>query len=92
MGKHSQKPVLEYHTHREAHRIVPAAQWILTYQGHPFQYSKHTASGTIKYERTLYLQYGSALRARDRLRQLFDTEEFDIRMIGDGDKYLYDPH
>ena len=65
--------------HEEIHIHEPQAWWVVTYQGVIVNFSRHdTLSDRVHYTRNGWSQQASALNARDRLRTLGHTDDFDV--------------
>ena len=65
--------------HEEIHIHEPAAWYVVTYQGVIVNFSRHdTLTDRVHYTRNGWSQQASALNARDRLRTLGNTDDFEV--------------
>lgn len=65
--------------HEEIHIHEPAAWYVVTYQGVIVNFSRHdTLTDRVHYTRNGWSQQASALNARDQLRTLGNTDDFDV--------------
>ena len=65
--------------HEEIHIHEPVAWWVVTYQGVIVNFSRHdTMTDRVHYTRNGWSQQASALNARDRLRALSYSNDFDV--------------
>ena len=56
--------------------------WVVTLNGKPIGLKKHSDLADItKYRRTIFNQKGSALSLANRLNEIFNIKDFDIKEI-----------
>jgi hypothetical protein len=75
-------------TYRSEQVLEATAIWAVFYQGSPFNLKSSNAISNFpgpKYKKTSFSNEGHAHNLAKKLNQLFNTDDFDVRKLTDGD-------
>lgn len=91
MSRPSPKILLEYinkKTYRSEQVLAASAIWAVFYQGQPFNLKSSNALTNFpgpKYKKTSFSNEGHAHNLAKKLNVMFNTNEFDVRKLTDGE-------
>lgn len=91
MSRPAPKILLEYinkKTYRSEQVLEASAIWAVFYQGQPFNLKSSNALTNFpgpKYKKTSFSNEGHAHNLAKKLNELFNTSDFDVRKLTDGE-------